>query len=162
MTREVTFDTICVLLEEHVESSIEMVSELIVDMLGVLGDDLLDDMEPPQGLRRWLESHGFSLVATREPTPATVWAAIDGEEEEDNDLGEEEPDPFASAPPQVGSYVEYNTAPSGPRGQSYVGSGQVTAIAMDGTIVVSPGPGQEIYIDTRVDFIRPVRLPPAL
>ena len=155
MTVEVTVDTLCVLLEERGIPQVEETSFLIVDALAQLGDDLLDHLDPPLGLRTWLSSHGLSLVETRQVSPPAVWEALQGEEEPD-DLEEEQ---GGSLLLQVGGFIEYRTAQSGPHNQSQVGSGRIKALLEDDTVIVETGPGQEIWIDAVRDFIRPLPQP---
>jgi hypothetical protein len=149
MTREEVFNIIATLLEEG--GGIEMVSERIMEALEVLGEDLLDHLDPPVGLRRWLESHGLSLVVTSEITPPQVWGALqeDSEDIEEADVLEEEIPTL-----QIGDYVEFQTATTGPRGQSRIGAGYVKNLAHD-TIEVefSPG-GAAIILFPGADLIR--------
>lgn len=154
VTREETFNIIATLLEDGGE--IEVVAERIMEALEVLGEDLLDHLDPPAGLRRWLESHGLSLVVTSEITPPAVWEAIQGETVEAvEEKLEIEPEPTIL----VGDYVEFQTATTGPRGQSRIGSGWVKNKAHD-TIEVefSPG-GASVILFPGHDFIR-VTSPP--
>lgn len=167
MSREVTFDTICIVLEEYQGDRIEDIADQMMASLSLLGDDLLDHLDPPVGLRHWLESHGLSLVVTHSPTPPAVWGAIDGsddeEEEEEADLKEE----LGGEQPllQVGDSVEYRTAPSGPHNQCLIGSGRIKAIhhAHDtgsNIVIVETGQGApEVWLDSHMDFIRPVGAP---
>jgi hypothetical protein len=155
MTREEVFNILATLLEEGGE--IETVSERIMEALEVLGEDLLDHLDPPVGLRKWLESHGLSLVVTSEITPPQVWEALQGEAMEPvEEKLEIEPAPEL----RVGDYVEFQTATSGPRGQSRIGSGRVVGITND-TVEVefSPG-GSRIILFLGGDFVRLVTSPP--
>jgi hypothetical protein len=154
MSREETFDSICVLLEEYASSSLEIITEHLLDYLEITGEDLLDHLEPPLGLRRWLDSHGLSLVVTREVTPPVVWDAIAGEDEEPVE-GILEGEPGDLPPLQVGGYVEYRTAPAGPHGASQVGSGFISEIG-DGYLMVDVIGSPLVYLDTSTDFIRVV------
>jgi hypothetical protein len=155
MTREEVFNIIATLLEDGGE--IEVAAERIMEALEVLGEDLLDHLDPPVGLRRWLESHGLSLVVTSEITPPQVWEAIQGETVE----AVEEKLEIESTPTlQIGDYVEFQTATSGPRGQSRIGSGYVKNLAHDtAEVEFSPG-GAGIILFPGIDFIRVVTSPP--
>jgi hypothetical protein len=161
MTREEVFNIIATLLEEGGE--IEVVSERIMEALEVLGEDLLDHLDPPVGLRKWLESHGLSLVVTSEITPPQVWEAIQGEAVEAvEEKLEIEPTPTL----QVGDYVEFQTATAGPRGQSRIGSGRIKMIHRDRLnddindieVEFSPG-GAGILLFPGADFIRVISPP---
>jgi hypothetical protein len=151
MTREETFNSLCVLLEEYASSSVETMAEHILDYLEITGEDLLDHLDPPVGLRRWLDSHGLSLIVTREITPPVVWEALQGEDEEvvdavqEGELGKELP------LLEVGGYVEYSTAPAGPRGESHIGAGFISEIG-DGYVMVDG----KTYLEPGIDFIRVV------
>jgi hypothetical protein len=158
VSREVTFDTICIVLEEYQEQRIEDIADQMMTALALLGDDLLDHLDPPVGLRRWLESHGLALIATRSPTPPAVWNAIEGADEEEEDI--EEGDSGGAVPLlNVGEYVEYRTAPSGPHNQSFIGSGRINAITQDGWVIVQHGPHDEHWVNLQTDIIRPVGAP---
>ena len=155
MTREETFNIICTLLEEG--GDIETVGGRILDALEVIGEDLLDHLDPPVGLRRWLESHGLSLVVTSEVTPPQVWDAIQGEAVEPvEERLEIEPAPQLG----LGDYVEYRTATAGPRGQSSMGSGHVEAITSEGWVVVRISVAQTQWVNLATDSVR-VSQPPA-
>lgn len=155
MTREETFNILCTLLEDGGE--IEVVSERIMEALEVIGQDLLDHLDPPVGLKHWLESHGLSLVVTSEITPPVVWEALQGEDiepVEEGEIVEEAPDL------RVGDYVEFQTATSGPRGQSRLGSGRVKNIAHDtAEVEFSPG-GASVILFLGADLVRVVPAPP--
>jgi hypothetical protein len=156
MNREETFNVICTLLEES--PVIEAAAERIMEALETMGEDILDHLDPPVGLRTWLESHGLSLVVTSEVTPPQVWSALQGEageEIEETDVLEEREIPDL----KVGDYVEFQTATSGPRGQSRMGAGWIKSMAHD-TIEVefSPG-GARIVLFPGGDFIRPASPP---
>ena len=153
MNAQDTFEILCVLIEEGGEP--EDVAGAIMVALERHGDDLLAHLDPPVGLQRWLRSHGLSLVTLNEATPPKVWDAIAAEE--DGEIGEghsESPQPMV----QVGDYVEYRTAPTGPRGQSQMGSGHVTVIA-DNRAVIDIG-GRVVMIDLETDSLRVVGTQP--
>jgi hypothetical protein len=151
VSRQETYESLCVLLEEYADADVETVAEQIIAMLGLLGEDALEALDPPPGLQHWLLSHGLSLVATVEARAPAIWEAVQSQEEPEENL-EEEP----GKPPllQIGDYVEFRTAPSGPHSQSKIGSGTIMNIAHD-TIEVeySPG-GAGIIIFPDIDFIR--------
>ena len=150
MTREETFDSLCVILEGGDDlTSYETVAEQILDYLEITGEDLLDHLDPPVGLRRWLDAHGLSLAVTREITPPVVWDAIQGEDEEDAEVVQEG-EPLLPLL-EVGGYVEYSTIPAGPRGASQVGAGFISETG-DGYVIVD----NKTYLDTHTDFIRVV------
>lgn len=155
MTREETFDIIATLLEEG--GDVEVLADRILEALGVLGEDLLDHLDPPVGLKRWLESHGLSLVVTSQVTPPQVWEVLQGEAVEPvEEKLEIDPTPDL----RVGDYVEFQTATSGPRGQSRLGSGYVKNLAHDtAEVEFSPG-GAGIILFPGIDFIRIIS-PPA-
>jgi hypothetical protein len=156
MTREETFNIVCTLLEEGGE--IEVVSERIMEALEVIGEDLLDHLDPPVGLRRWLESHGLSLVVTSEITPPQVWEALQGETVEA--VVEEKLEIEETPTLRIGDYVEFQTVTSGPRGQSRIGSGRVKNLAHDtAEVEFSPG-GAGIILFPGIDHIRVVTSPP--
>jgi hypothetical protein len=156
MNKEETFNVICTLLEDGGE--IEVLSERIMEALEVMGEDLLDHLDPPVGLRTWLESHGLSLVVTSEITPPKVWQALQEDEEEEPVDALEVVDNLQV---NIGDYVEFQTATSGPRGQSRLGSGWVANIAHD-TIDVRfrQDGGAGIILFPGADHIRVVS-PPA-
>ena len=156
VNHEETYDTICSILEAHDEGGVhvEHTADLIMEALERLGEDIVAHLEPPDGVERWLNSHGLSLVPTREVTPPRVWAVLDGDEDEAEEASLEG-ESGGSLPLQAGEYVEYRTAQSGPRNQSYIGSGMIISIAVNGTVIVAPGPGgQAVFLDPRTDFIR--------
>jgi len=159
VSHDETFDAICVLLEAHDQGGVhvEYTADLIMAALDQMGEDLLGHLDPPVGLKRWLDSHGLSLVTTREVSPPAVWDSLQGDEEED---AVQEGEPGESLPfLEVGGFVEYRTAPSGPHSQSNIGSGRIKRIDQD-TIEVefSPG-GAGIILFPGVDLIRPVTRP---
>lgn len=148
MSRDDTHDAICLCLEEYAHQEIEVIGEQILAVIGILGDDLLDHLDPPMGLRRWLDSHGLSLVATHNPPPPAVWDALQEEDEEDVAEGEILEDGQGGLPVlQVGDYVEYSTRPSGPRGQSSVGAGVINAITSEGWVIVQDSPTHEQWLN---------------
>jgi hypothetical protein len=154
LNREETFDSLCVLLEDYDNTHMETTAEHILDYLEITGEDLLDHLDPPVGLRRWLDSHGLSLVVTREVTPPVVWEAIQEEDEEGGEEAIQEGELGESLPLlEVGGYVEYRTAPSGPHGQSKIGSGTIIGVDEDG-VEVESGPGMKIILFPGTDFIR--------
>jgi hypothetical protein len=157
-----TYDNLCVLLEEYADAEVETVAEQILAMLGLTGEDLVDQLDPPPGLRHWLLSHGLSLLTTSEARSPHVWEALEAEEAPETAVNEEE-EPGDAPLLQVGEYVEYRTAPNGPHNQSLLGSGRIKAIhpAHDtgsNIVIVMTGPGQpEVWLDSHMDFIRPVQ-----
>jgi hypothetical protein len=87
-----------------------------------------------------------------------VWDALQGEDEEEEvaEVLEIEPVPHLG----LGDYVEFQTATSGPRGQSRIGAGWVVKIDGDSVEVeFSPG-GAGIILFPGADFIRLVTSPP--
>jgi len=156
MTVEVTLDTLCTILEEAAgELRIEELAAQLIEGLALLGDDLLDHLDPPLGLKTWLSAHGLSLVETRNVPAPAVWEALQQDEEE-ADLEEKT---GGSLHLQVGASIEYRTAPSGPRNQSYMGSGRIVQLLRAGDedcVLVEIGPNQEIMINLATDFIRPL------
>jgi len=163
MTREETFNIICTILETYagedlLSGQVETMGEAIMDAMEVMGADLLDHLDPPAGLKHWLESHGLSLVVTSEITPPQVWEAIQGEAVEPvEEKLEIEPAPVL----QVGDYVEYRTATIGPRGQSTIGSGRVKAVTSDGLVIVQVSFAQDQWLNPREgDSIRVITSPP--
>jgi hypothetical protein len=142
-----TYDTLCVLLEEYADSDVETIATQILGALGVLGEDLLEAIDPPVGLSTWLHSHSLSLVATTEARSPRVWDACQEEarreEEEDLEEGENEEPPL-----QVGDYVQYRTAPKGPSQVQEIGSGWVREMGLeDGAefLWVDNG-GKQVYV----------------
>lgn len=124
--RQETHDTIGVLLDDMAhqgELEIDDVVDAILNQLAALGDELLEHLDPPQGLGRWLQSHGLSLVATREVAPPKIWELIEEEESVSQEVH-----PALDPELKVGDHVSYQTAPEGPRGQSQLGAGKITAI----------------------------------
>lgn len=142
-----TYEILCVLIEEGGDT--EDVAGAIMVALERQGADLLGHLDPPVGIHRWLMSHGLSLVALTEATPPKVWNAIEAEEE-----GEVRSSPPPRPVVQVGDRVEYRTAPSGPRGQSQIGSGRVKNIAHDTIEVEFSSGGAGIILFPDADFIR--------
>lgn len=161
MTREETFNILCTIIEETDGRDIEEVSNRIMDALEVIGEDLLDHLDPPVGLRRWLESHGLSLVVSSEVTPPQVWEALQGEDRDDDEVVEDLGEGLGAVPlPQVGDYVEFHTAPAGPRGQSHIGSGRINAITSEGWVIVQDSPTHEEWLNPETDAVRIVTSPP--
>ena len=154
MSAQDTYEILCMLIEEGGEA--EDVAGAVMVALERQGQDLLGHLDPPVGLQRWLMSHGLSLVALNEATPPKVWNAIEAEESGEVPSS----DPPRPVAPQVGDYVEYRTAPSGPRAESRIGSGYVKNVAQD-TIEVefSPG-GAGIILFPEADFIRVIQSDP--
>ena len=146
-----TYEILCMLVDEGGEP--EDVAGAIMVALERQGADLLGHLDPPVGLQRWLMSHGLSLVALNEATPPKVWNAIEAEEDGEVPIA----DPPRPVAPQVGDYVEYRTAPSGPRAESRIGSGRIKS-ATDDTVEVefSPG-GAGIILFPEADFIQVTR-----
>lgn len=168
MTRDEVFDIICTLIEEVAQDSnftqvepngVETLGERILDALESMGEDLLDHLDPPAGLRRWLESHGLSLVVTSEITPPQVWEALqEGEAAEAEPVEERleiEPTPQLG----LGDYVEFQTATSGPRGQSRMGAGWVVAISPRDIEVEFSHGGARIILFPGADLIRIIDSP---
>jgi hypothetical protein len=145
MNHDETFDTICVILEESREQGVEHAADLIMNALDHMGQDILEHLDPPPGLQRWLSSHGFALVATREVTPPRVWQSIEEEEDGEGDLEEEA---GGSGPLlKVGDDVQYRTAPGGLSGQSYIGAGRISAITAEGWVIIRESPSQERWVN---------------
>jgi len=163
VNREETFNIICTILETYagedlLSGQVETMGEAIMDALEVMGADLLDHLDPPPGLKHWLESHGLSLVVTSEITPPQVWEAIQGEAVEPVEE-RLEIDPVPNL--QVGDYVEYHTAPGGRSGQSYIGSGRIRAITSEGWYIVQESLSQERWLSLQEgDSIRVITSPP--
>lgn len=156
MSYRETYENLCVCIEEYAGSDVETIAEQMLGMLGLMGEDLLDHLDPPTGLRRWLESHGLSLVATAEVAAPAVWDALEAEDEGEDD---ESPEHQPSEEPvlRVGDYVEYKTTPSGPRNETLMGAGSVVAIE-DGLVVVHVvNQMRNIYLDPTTDVIRLAR-----
>jgi hypothetical protein len=153
------FDTLCTLLEDYADADVETRAEQIFGYLGLTGMDLLEHLDPPPGMQRWLDSHGLSLVVTRETPAPRVWAAL---EEDDDEVVEGEIVPSLEERAeevslQVGDYVEYRTAAAGPRGQSLIGSGRICSYDDDG-VYVDIG-GSQVWLDRYQDVIRRVTPP---
>ena len=149
---------ICIEIEERQGAQVEDIATAVMEHMIRIGDDILEHLDPPVGLRRWLEAKGLSLVETKDVSPPKVWEIIEDEEEDQapsSALGGRE-SPTPSPQIVVGDYVEYQTAAAGPRGQSYIGSGQVIEVD-EIEIAVSTGPNTTIYLDPKTDFIRPIR-----
>jgi len=163
MTREETFNIICTILETYagedlLSGQVETMGEAIMDALEVMGADLLDHLDPPAGLKHWLESHGLSLVVTSEITPPQVWEAIQGEAVEPVEE-RLEIDPVPDL--KIGDYVEFQTATAGPRGQSRIGSGWIKSMAHDTIEVRFRQDGEAgIILFPGSDHIRVITSPP--
>ena len=160
MNREETFNTICTVIEEYGDQSVEQLAEQLIAVLSILGDDILDHLDPPVGLKHWLVSHGLSLVVTHSPTPPQVWGILQGEDEEveEGEIVEDDLEGGLGdiSALQVGGYVEYRTRPSGPHSQSAIGSGVINAITSDGWVIIQNGPTSETWVCPQEgDIIRP-------
>lgn len=140
--RQETHEILCVLLEDAASRErppdVESLADAILVALERFGEDILEHLDPPLGLRRWLESHGLSLVPTTEVTPPRIWDVLAEEEDEEIEVAE--------APRvAVGDHVQYETAPHGPRGQSQIGAGTVTAVRQsEGGLVVTVRNGLDL------------------
>ena len=165
MSYRETYENLCVLLEEYADADTETVAEQALAMLALTGEDLLESLDPPPGLQTWLHSHGVSLVATVEARSPRVWGVLQAEgdeevEEEEAFDGLEERQPDMGPSLQVGDFVDYRTAPSGPHSQSQIGSGRVNAITSEGWVIVQDSPTHEQWLNPEAgDFIRQVRTP---
>jgi hypothetical protein len=158
-----TYENLCVLLEEYADAEVETVAEQILAMLGLTSEDLVEQLDPPPGLRHWLLSHGLSLLTTSEERSPRVWEALEAEEAPEMPVNGLEEEPGESLVLRVGDYVEYRTAPSGPHNQSQIGSGTIKSISRSPTGMIetvevefSPG-GAGIIVFPAMDFIRPVQ-----
>jgi hypothetical protein len=156
--RRETFDIVCVVLEDDEGQEVEQVADDLLRTLGLQGDELLEHLDPPTGLRTWLRSHGLSLVATAEVTPPRIWDALEAEEVNqgtDTDDLEEEEIPVL----QVGDYVEYQTVPHGPRQVSTMGAGYVEVVETDKPdgVWVRRDEGHAVFLNPAEDIIRLVR-----
>jgi hypothetical protein len=154
LTREETFNLICTVLEEYLDETIEHIADRLIAALALTGDDLLDHLDPPVGLKHWLVSHGLSLVVTHTPPAPAVWALTQGEDEEDagvEDLEEGEGGTVSLL--KVGDVVEYRTAPGGPNSQVRIGSGRINAVTSHGWIVVQDSPTHEEWLNPQIDWI---------
>jgi hypothetical protein len=141
-----TYDNLCVLLEEYADADIETVANQIFAMFGLLGEDLLDALDPPTGLQTWLRQHGLSLITTTEGRSPRVWEALKAEEEDSEVEESLEEEPSEELPLQVGEHVEYRTAPKGPRHVSDIGAGRIKEINADGSIWVSVWAAPDQYV----------------
>jgi hypothetical protein len=139
-----TYENLCVLLEEYAEADVEQVAQQILAMLGLLGEDVLEALDPPPGLQHWLLAHGLSLVATVEARSLRVWEALEAEEASETPENSLEERDGNSPLLQVGDYVEYRTAPRGRDNAQQIGSGWVKDIG-DGFIWLRTG-GPDVYI----------------
>jgi hypothetical protein len=161
MNRDETFELLCSLLEEYSDAAVENVAEEILNSFSYLGEELLDHLDPPVGLKRWLESHGLSLVVTANITPPVVWQALQGEDEEDVEPAEDLQEGLGGSEAllEVGEFVEYRTAPAGPSGQISIGSGRINAITDDGWVIIQDSPTHETWVNPKTDVIRLVPSP---
>jgi hypothetical protein len=141
-----TFDSLCVLLEEYSDVDIETVANQILAMFGLLGEDLLDALDPPQGLQTWLRSHGLSLLTTSEVRSPRVWEALETQEDAEEEDGDLEEESSEELPLQVGEFVEYITAPHGPNHAQQIGAGRVIGVGDDHLWVQTVGLPDAIYI----------------
>lgn len=142
MSYQESFDSLCVLLEEYADASIETLAEQIFGYLGLTGEDLIEHLDPPPGLRRWLDTHGLSLVVTHQAPAPKVWAALEEDEVEAEVVPNvEEQRAEDEVAYHVGDYVEYVTAPMGPRSQMQMGAGRITEVG-DSWVYVG-----QIYLD---------------
>ena len=131
-----TFDSVCVLLEEYADADIETVANQLLSMLGLLGDDILQDLDPPPGLQHWLTSHGLGLVTVTEARSPRVWDALNKEDRDEEEDDDPEEVVERELPLQVGDHVEYMTAPAGPNRVQQIGAGWVDEVCDDGGIFV--------------------------
>lgn len=162
MSYQETYDNLCVLLEEYADAEVEEVAGQIFGLLGLVGEDLLEALDPPPGLQTWLRSHGLCLVATSEARSPRVWEALEASEAEEEAPDDLEEGPGESPLLQVGDYVDYRTAPSGPHSQSQIGSGRINAITSEGWLIVQDSPTHEQWLNpVGGDFIRQVTPAPA-
>lgn len=164
MSRQDTYESLCVLLEEYSGEDVETIAEQILGLLGLMGEETVVALDPPPGLQHWLVSHGLSLVQTQEITRAD-WPSVTVTGRDELAPVEEEPEdlegePGESLPLQVGDYVEYRTAPAGPNNHMALGSGTIKSITAD-TIEVEFSPrGAGIMLFPEVDLIQRVRSAP--
>jgi hypothetical protein len=115
----------------------------ILSLLRAQGEDILQHLDPPVGLRHWLESHGLSLVPTGQAPAPWQW---DEREEEP------EPDNTITSAINLGDRVRYQTAAMGPRGQSKLGEGTVIAMRQDSI---------DLVITVQVSLVERVHLIPS-
>lgn len=159
MNRDETFDDLCVILEQRLGEDIDTVVTEIMAYLALTSEELLKQLDPPPGLRRWLASHGLVLVIATDPTPGRVLDLVEDEDDvveaeilvtQERAGGER---PFLG----VGDYVQYRTAATGPNSMSQLGSGKIVTVAHD-TVEVefSPGGGR-IVLFPEADFIQVIR-----
>lgn len=132
MSYRETHDSLCVLLEEYADADIETIANQVLAMFGLLGEDLLESLDPPRGLQIWLRDHGLSLVTVTEARSPRVWKIL--EEDDDEEEGRGEPEEALEGedqddlPLQVGDYVEYRTSPHGPNRAMLIGAGRITEV----------------------------------
>ena len=133
------------LLEDFIaeEVDIDSVVDAILFMMGRLGEDVVAHLDPPLGLKTWLDSHGLSLVPTKQPPAPPAWRGDD--EEEEPDVPETEYPVL-----KVGDRVRYQTQAQGPWKQSQLGAGTVVAIRQTGTglvVTVQTSVTERIHLD---------------
>jgi hypothetical protein len=141
-----TFNLVCVILEDSAGKDVEEIAATILRDLGFQGEEILDHLDPPKGIGRWLESHGLSLVATHEVAPPQEWDELE-QEAHLEEARLEGGTPKGEIPSlQVGDYVEYKTAPQGPRKVSQLGSGAVVEVSDQGGLIVVQGSPHDVYL----------------
>jgi hypothetical protein len=146
-----THDLVAVILDEG--GDIDEVADRILLALSAQGDEVLVHLDPPPGLKRWLESHGLSLVATQEVAAPRVWELVEAEE-----VAEDREHRPHIPVLQIGDYVQYRTAPAGPRQVSTLGAGAVVEVHLAQDLVVVQGDPHDIYLHPGAgDFIEVIR-----
>ena len=144
-----TYDNLCVLLEEYHETDVETVASQILAMLGLVGEDVLNALDPPAGLSTWLRSHGLSLVTTDEARSPRVWEALEPYDQDASEEEDPEEEQEGGLPPlQVGDYVQYRTAPKGPSRVQEIGSGWLKEMGLEEGVEffwVDNG-GKQVYV----------------
>ena len=143
--QQMTVDCLSILLVDRLALEIDQADDLVDEVLTELrrlGQDLVASLDPPAGIRVWLEAHGLSLAATHAPPAVKAWDRLAQEEEI-----EVSPDFW------VGQTVRYRTAPAGPMQQSEMGTGQVTAMyqMQRGMVVTVQVPGRGLVHLVPVD-----------
>jgi hypothetical protein len=155
---EECYEALCMVVEEFAadETDIEGVVSALLFMLGRLSDDILGHIDPPFALRKWLDSHGLSLVPTSRPPAPIPW------EEEQGQPKEQEPEEDAFQV-NLGDRVRFQTKAQGPRMQSRLGEGTVVAIRQDSTdvvVTVQTSPVERVHIiPTQGDVIEVINPP---